>query len=154
MTLSGLSESLFHFYLFDISLPINPPIHPTTKLKEKFVLSEPFDSGDVFYLSNRNILNITFNISAQSLQVIQCSNGELLSMKLFNDGVPNCENGGDELTLFCFENGKKMNGSHCKNVWLRPNCTYTKVYYHNTVGGCSPYSLKRVMCNIMFLMKK
>ena len=32
------------------------------------------------------------------------------SMKLFINGVPNCENGDDELNLFCFENGKKMNG--------------------------------------------
>ena len=71
-------------------------------------------------------------------------------MKLFDDGVPNCENGDDELNLFCFENGKKMNGSHYKNFCFRPICTCTEVYYHNTVGGCSPYSLKRVMCNIMF----
>ena len=71
-------------------------------------------------------------------------------MKLFNNGVPNCENGNDEPNLFCFENGKKMNGSHCKNICFRPNCTCAEVYYHNAVGGCSPYSLKRVMCNIMF----
>ena len=31
-------------------------------------------------------------------------------MKLFINGVPNCENGDDELNLFCFENGKKVNG--------------------------------------------
>ncbi len=74
-------------------------------------------------------------------QLVECSSGEFISIKHFQDRKPDCVSGDDEVGLKCYVEGNVRNDSMCcTDCFSSQGCQCADLHYQSVKGGCYTYS--------------